>query len=109
MNDLKFLGGSFLDFDIPKDRLYLYHYFRTDIEKQFLQYYYAFECDTDFKRFTEHTGLHCQLRWLRLLKKRHDLIVEHRDKAKADFNIQEVALVESGKRKLYEMKVFRSG
>ena len=93
---LKFIGGVFFGYDIPKERLYLFRYFKTDIEKAFLRYYYCFG---EFEFFTEHTGWFCQKRWLRLLLKKHDRIVELHDKAKKEMDFTLLARIESGKHK----------
>lgn len=34
-NNLKFIGGCFFTYDLPKDKLYLFKYFTTNIEKIF--------------------------------------------------------------------------
>ncbi len=96
MKELLFLAGNFFDFDLPKSKNYLFHYFRTGIEKQLIYYYY---CLGNFEHFTDHTGLYCQQRWLKELKQRHDRLVEMLAKAKMEMDLDLVVLIESGKLK----------
>ena len=81
MKDLKFLAGVFFEEELPKDRQFLFRYFRTELEKQFLRYYYCFE---EYGQFTDHTGYYCQQRWLRILEKRLKKLVNAFVKAKQD-------------------------
>ncbi len=99
MKDLLFLAGVFFDFEIPKERQYLFRYFKTNIEKQFIRYYYCFG---DYEHFAEHTGLYCQKRWLKILKRRLDELVAVHAAAKleADLESGRLAYIESGKYKL---------
>ena len=98
---LKYIGGVFLDWELPRERLYLFRYFRTTVERAFLRYFYCFG---SFDLFTDHTGYYCQIRWLKLLKKRHDQLVVYHDEAKKqiaignnDEGLKLLAEVESGK------------
>ena len=81
MKDLKFIAGIFFEQELPKDRQFLFRYFRSGLEKQFLRYYYCFE---EFSHFTDHTGYFCQKRWLRILEKRLKRLVNAFIKAKQD-------------------------
>lgn len=98
---LKFIGGVFFSYELPRDKLYLFKYFRTAIEKQFLRYYYCFN---NYENFVDHTGLYCQLRWLNILKIRHDQIVEFHKKIKSEINLELLAKIESGLCKVDQMK-----
>jgi len=95
---LQFIGGVFLEYELPRERLYLFRYFRTHIERAFLCYYYCFK---DFDNFTDHTGHFCQKRWLRLLMKRHDRLVAIHSEAKNNVDLEAgmslLAKIEKGK------------
>lgn len=84
----RFLAGVFFDFELPKEVKYLQKYFRTDLEKQFLRFYYCFGGfrEIDYKRFTDYTGHFCQSRWVRILNNRHDKIVAMRATAKVNYD-----------------------
>jgi len=67
--DLIFLSGKFSALEIPKDKKYLLKYFTTPIEKELVKYFFSFG---SFDNFTDHTGHFCQVRWLKILRKRLD-------------------------------------
>jgi hypothetical protein len=96
MKELKFLAGVFFDFEIPKDKKYLLKYFRTSIEQQFVKYYLCF---SEIDYFVEHTGYFCQKRWLVILKKRFNTIVDFHHKCKVDLDLELLKKVEEGKHK----------
>ena len=91
---MTFLSGQFFDCDLPKEKKYLFRYFKTDLERQFLRYYHCFG---QYEYFTEHTGMTCQVRWLGILKKRLDTIVQLHAKAKREFDLELLAKIETGK------------
>lgn len=93
---LNFLAGLFYNYDLPKENKFLLHYFPSPLEKQFLRYYYCFG---NFDHFSAHTGLGCQRRWLLMLKNRLDKILAVRDKARKEFDLDMLAILESGKYK----------
>lgn len=80
-DELTFIAGDFSEFEIPRDKQYLFRYFKTDLEQQFLKYLYCFG---DYENFVEHTGHYCQHRWLHVLKRRHDIIVSYYQDVKKD-------------------------
>ncbi len=92
--DLEFISGRFFDFELPRGQRYLLKYFRTDIQRQFVRYYCAFG---NVKYFVEHTGRYCKKRWLQLLSVRLNLLEEVLKKARAEMNLETVALIESGR------------
>lgn len=101
MSELDFLSGKFFDVELPKPLRYLNKYFKTDLEKQFLRYHYVFgNCDN----FIDHTGYYCTKRWLIRLEKRYSIITEMHRKAKAEFDLEMVTLLESGKFKAGQIK-----
>ena len=97
IKEVMFIGGTFFNCDLPKDRSYLFKYFRSRLEKQFLRYYYCFE---DIEHFTDHTGYRCQKRWLRILVARLKRLTAIYANAKSEANLELLALIESGKYKL---------
>lgn len=97
MNDLKLISGEFFDLDLPKEKQYLFKYFPTEIQQQFVRYYYLFG---DYERFMEHTGWFCTNRWLRKLKARYDELTLIYDKAKKDMDFTTLAEIQNGKFKI---------
>ena len=94
MNDLKLVSGDFLNLELPKDKRYLYKYFNTEIQMQFLRYYYIFG---NFDRFMEHTGYFCTKRWLRDLKNKYEILISVYDEAKKNMNFTLLVEIQSGK------------
>lgn len=96
-DDLAFLSNQYVDYEVPKDKRYLLKYFRTPVQRDFLKYYFVFG---NFDHFIDHTGHACQKRWLKLLFKKMQKIELMRNKAKQDFDLEQLAKIESGKLKL---------
>ena len=95
--ELQFLAGDFFDFVLPKEKQYLFRYFTTNIEKQFIKYYFCFG---EYECFTDHTGLYCQKRWLGILKLRLDELLAAHAAAKREIDLELLAYIESGGYKL---------
>ena len=100
-NELTFLSGQFFDCDLPKEKQYLFRYFKTDLERQFLRYHHCFG---QYERFTDHTGLYCQTRWLHILKRRLDLLVRVHAQAKREMDLELLAQIETGKYSLKKLE-----
>lgn len=99
-NELIFLSGRFFEYDLPKEKQFLFKYFTTDVEKQFIRYFYCFR---QWEYFTDHTGLYCQQRWLKMLKHRHDQLVAVHAKAKREIDLEALAEIETGKYSVREI------
>ena len=96
-NDLKLISGEFFDLDLPKEKQYLFKYFPTEIQKQFLRYYYVFG---EIDGFMDHTGWFCTKRWLRELTARYNKLVSVFDTAKQNADFTTIAEIQSGKFKI---------
>lgn len=96
-NDLNLISGDFLELDLPKEKQYLFKYFDTDIQVQFVRYYYVFG---NVDRFVEHTGFFCVKRYLRELIEKYNKLVEIYDKAKESADLEIVAQIQMGKFKI---------
>lgn len=94
--EIKFLGGIFFDLALSKSEIYLFKYFRSPLEKQFVRYYLCFN-NIDY--FVAHTGWFCQRRWLIILEKRFNKIINFHRKCKQEFNLELLSKVEKGKYK----------
>jgi hypothetical protein len=94
--DTLFLAGDFLGDCVPRDKQYLYRYFKTDLQKQFLRYMCVFD---SLRYFTEHTGYVAQRRGLQVLNKKRQMIeAAHRD-AKRRMDLELLEKIEKGKYK----------
>jgi hypothetical protein len=95
VKDVDFIAAKFIDFEIPAEKQFLYKYFRTKIERSFIQYYFCF--NGEYENFIDHVGLYCQMRWLRILKRRMCRILQLRDQAKSEMDFDKVAMIEKGR------------
>ena len=91
--ELNFIAGEFFDNNLDKEQLYLYKYFRNDVQRQFVRYFSIFNNTT---RFSDHTGRRVTRRWLRNLKEKFYELESVKAKAKKDFDLETLAIVESG-------------
>ena len=91
--DAKFLAGVFFEFDVPRENNFIFQYFRSPLEHQFVRYYLCFG---EIDNFVDHTGYFCQKRWLRILKKRFDNIKSTYDSYKKEFKLKELEELENG-------------
>lgn len=97
MKDLQLISGVFFDLDIPKSKQYLFKYFHTEIQQQFVRYYLVFG---GIEHFVAHTGLFCKPLWLKLLLTKLILLEQRLKEAKDSMDFTTVALIESGKFKM---------
>ena len=92
--DLAFLSRLFETEELPKEKAYLYKYFKTAVQEAFVKYVHVFG---NYDNFMEHTGHRCSKRWLDNLHERLvKLESEHRE-AKQNMDFELLARIESGK------------
>jgi len=103
MKEAEFLAGAFFDCQLPSDKMFLFKYFKSDLEKQFLKYYFCFQ---EIDCFSAHTGLVCQTRWARILEKRFKLLNFCHNFFKKNFELDKLARMETGEMKLGEIKKY---
>jgi len=96
MKESQFLAGNFFDFEISKERNFLFKYFRSPLERQFVRYYLCFG---EIEYFTEHTGHFCQKRWLKILKQRFDKIIAFHNQCRENMELELLEKIEKGKYK----------
>lgn len=101
MKEVEFLAGVFFNLEIPREKNYIFKYFRSPLEKQFVRYYLCFE---EIEYFTPHTGYRCQLRWLKELKKRFDYITQYHRTCKFNMDLDLLKKIEDGKCKFIKEK-----
>ena len=96
-NDLFLIAGNFFNLELPKEQQYLFKYFKTDVQRQFVCYYLTFN---SVDKFIEHTGHVVTKRWLRGLRQKLNTLMERHKQAKENMDFQELAKIESGKCKI---------
>jgi hypothetical protein len=104
--DMDFLAGNYLHGDLPLNKEYLLHYFKGDVEKIFLSYYFIFpslyvkgEFINFYISFCDHTGFGCSTRWVRKLLVKVCKIEKALLDAESNFDINRVGEIKSGKAK----------
>jgi hypothetical protein len=95
--DLVFLSRQFETIELPREKAYLYKYFKTKLQDAFLKYFFAFG---DYTHFTAHTGLRSEYYWLKNLHCRLVQLEELHRTAKQNADLTTLAKIESGKYKL---------
>ena len=93
--DLAFLSRAFEN-ELPKNKAYLYKYFKTPVQEAFLKYFYVFN---DYTHFMTHTGYRCSQRWLANLHAKLTKLETLHDKAKKEMDLELLAYIESGNHK----------
>lgn len=94
--DLAYLSRVYEE-DVPKDKAYLYKYFKTDVQQAFIKYVQVFG---EYTHFMEHTGHRCSMRWLDGLYARLLKLEALQRKAKQDMDFQLLARIEAGRYKI---------
>jgi hypothetical protein len=92
--DKKLIAREFEYIKLPKDKRYLFKYFQTPLQKAFVKYMFVFN---DYKNFSDHTGHYCQEKWLRILTKRLRELEKAKVDARANMDLELLAIIESGK------------
>lgn len=91
--DLALIAGRFLDEPVPKEKQYLYRYFKTDIQKLFARYYLDFG---RYIHFVEHTGIYRSRRWLKRMSHRFAVVVEAYNQAKQEGDFETISEITMG-------------
>jgi hypothetical protein len=102
MTDLQFLSGEFLDYEVPKDKRWLFKYFKTTIQKQFLAFYIEFE---DIYMFKQYTGIVVSKRALERLVIKYDILIKLKDQSKSEFELEKLWKIESGKERTLTKRI----
>lgn len=97
MKEALFLAGVFFDYEIPREKQFLLRYFRSPLEQQFVKYYLCFG---EIDNFVDHTGFFCQKRWVRILHKRIDKLINVHNEYKKNLELDKLRELEDGRYKL---------
>lgn len=95
--DIAFVSGEFLYDDFPREKQYLWKYFKTEIQQAFVRYVHVFGNRFEVKKtFTNHTGIRISNRMLEKLVNKYNKLDNAYNKAKSDMDINMVLLIEKG-------------
>ena len=96
MDDLEllFISGRFYDLELPKEKIWLLKYFHSISQRLFIVYYLTFN---NYSYFTIHTGYFAAKRWLIIVKKKLEKLLEVHKAAKDNFDFELLSKIEAGK------------
>ena len=98
--EMEFVSGKIFEIDLPQSQQYLWKYFKTRLQRQFIKYYLTYR---SYLHFTDHTGYYCSDRWVRALKiklQRLERAHEAAQDAARRGDFEPLALIQSGKYKV---------
>ena len=91
--DAEFIAGDFFELALTKERMYLFRYFTTEIQRVFVRYMTVFG---SYRHFCEHTGYVCTQRNLQLLNVRLQQLEAAHARAKSEMDLEALETVEKG-------------
>jgi hypothetical protein len=94
--DLRF-SSDFMHDQLPKEKRWMSRYFKTRTKRLFLKYFCAFGCST---RFCQHSGEICTKRYIKKMKRQFLNLTKKHEDARADFDLEALSRIETGKCKL---------
>jgi hypothetical protein len=92
--DLKLIGGKFLDEMLPKEKQYLYKYFKKPTQKVFIKYFLEFG---RYQYVVQHTGIYYSRYWAKRMSHRLQVLVKAYDQAREEGDFDTIAKITSGK------------
>lgn len=92
--ELEFISGRFTLNNLPKEKSYLHHYFKTEMQQAFLRYYFMFK---DHKLFSEHTGYQCSANWRYQLAEKIEILENLKQKARKNLDFELITNLETGR------------
>lgn len=95
--DEKIISGMFFEWHLPKDKMYLRKYFKTFKQQAYLKYVFVMGTPS---LFTEHTGVPCCPRNLKLLRRKLLNLEAAYLHARNTMNLEKLELITSGKYKI---------
>ncbi len=96
MRDIVFIAGNFLEAELPREKQYLFRYFRKPVRRKYLCYYHVFGNDVFF---AEHTGFRCSIRSRQLMRKKLATLERVHKEAVAAMDFDLLSKIEKGKYK----------
>lgn len=85
---------KFINEEIPKEKKFLFRYFKGKVQNLFIKYIVFFG---DYKNFRDHTGLVCQDRWLKNLFKKYNDLMYINNQMKKNMDLDGLSNLYNGK------------
>lgn len=102
MSDLELLKARFLTCEFNKEDEYLQHYFTDMHRQQLIIYYKIFPYQGNggiqkfHRNFTDHTGVHCCVRWIYKTLRKFKKIEDALNHATKTMDFETIASIKSG-------------
>jgi hypothetical protein len=95
--NLLFLGLGSDPVVIPKEHSFLKKYFKTKIQRKFLNYYYVFR---DWHGFRDHVGVRCDFSFVFKMATKFEWIMAEYISAKKDMDFDKLSKIQRRRLKL---------
>jgi len=97
IRDNLWLGGAYLEYDLPPEKMFLKKYFKTEQHYAFLKYFLVMG---EFKNFIDHTGFFMDDKMPYKLAKKYRLLIEKYDEYKSKMMFKELTELNAGEFKI---------
>jgi hypothetical protein len=94
--DLAF-SCNFMENPLAKESRWMSKYFKTRTKRMFLKYFDTFGCAT---RFCQHSGETCTKRYVKKMKRQYISLKKKHECAKAEFDLEALFKIETGRYRL---------
>lgn len=96
-NDLKLIRGDFLDMFMPKEKKFVLHYFKTNLARKIIMYYFVFNT---VDNFVNHTGFFCDYVYLKRCMDKYNEIIKMHDSALKEMDFEKMEKIQNGSFKI---------
>lgn len=94
IHEFDFISGKFFDLNIPKENRYLLRYFKTKLQRAYLNYKLL---NGEKRYFTRHTGYLCNPYFWKEQNAKFNHLVRAYSKAKKNIDLEMLEKIERGK------------
>jgi hypothetical protein len=96
-NDLKLIRGDFLDMFLPKEKKFVLNYFKTNLARKIIMYYFVFNT---IDNFVNHTGYFCDYVYLKRCMDKYKEIIKEHDSALKGLDFEKMEKIQNGSFKI---------
>jgi len=98
-NDLKLIKGDFLDMflPLPKEKRFVLKYFKTNLARKIIHYYFIFNTVTNF---VNHTGFFCDYVYLKRCMDKYEEIIKLHNLALKEMDFDKMEKIQNGSFKI---------
>jgi len=89
--NLRWFSYNSDDIELPSEISFIYKYFRTKVQTEFLKYYWHFG---DYRCFAQHTGYPVDYSYCYKCAAKYEYFIELYRKAKSEFDLDKLVLLQ---------------